>query len=127
MGRVFFNIIERANYILTIFGLNVQGVVVNTLCWTKSQYQQILGRLVRKGQIRDVSYVYPIKASIGGYQYDMLKWKRIQFKRTLADCAVDAVLPEKNLITPQWAAVQALRWLERLERGEISTLVRRDS
>jgi hypothetical protein len=96
------------------------------LPWTNAQYQQLIGRLVRKGQIRDVVHVYLVKASIGGYQYDELKWKRIQFKRTLADCAVDGRLPEKNLVTPQQAAMEAVKWLERLERGEISTVVRRD-
>lgn len=101
-------------------------LIINTLPWTNAQYQQLLGRLVRKGQIRDVVHVYLIKASIGGYEYDELKWKRIQFKRTLADCAVDGVLPEKNLVTPQQAAMEAVKWLERLERGEISTVVRRD-
>ena len=44
----------------------------------------------------------------------------------MADCAVDGTLPEKNLVTPQQAAMEAVRWLERLERGEISTVVRRD-
>jgi hypothetical protein len=68
-------------------------LIINTLPWTNAQYLQLLGRLVRKGQIRDVVHVYLIKASIGGYLYDELKWKRIQFKRTLADCAVDGVLP----------------------------------
>jgi SAM-dependent methyltransferase len=101
-------------------------LIINTLPWTNAQYQQLIGRLVRKGQIRDVVHVYLIKASIGGYQYDELKWKRIQFKRTLADCAVDGRLPEKNLVTPQQAAMEAVRWLERLECGEISTVVRRD-
>jgi len=100
--------------------------IINTLPWTNAQYQQLIGRLVRKGQIRDVVHVYLVKASIGGYQYDELKWKRIQFKRTLADCAVDGRLPEKNLVTPQQAAMEAVKWLERLERGEISTVVRRD-
>ena len=101
-------------------------LIINTLPWTNAQYQQLVGRLVRKGQIRDVVQVFLVKASIGGYQYDKLKWKRIQFKRTLADCAVDGRLPEKNLVTPQQAAMEAVKWLERLERGEISTVVRRD-
>ena len=35
-------------------------------------------------------------------------------------------LPEKNLVTPQQAAMEAVSWLERLGRGEISTVVRRD-
>ena len=101
-------------------------LIINTLPWTNAQYQQLLGRLVRMGQIRDVVHVYIIKASIGGYQYDELKWKRIQFKRTLSDCAVDGVLPEKNLVTPQQADMEAVRWLERLDRGEISRVTRRD-
>jgi len=101
-------------------------LIINTLPWTNAQYQQLIGRLVRKGQIRDVVHVYLVKASIGGYLYDELKWKRIQFKRTLADCAVDGRLPEKNLVTPQQAAMEAVKWLERLERGEMSTVVRRD-
>ncbi len=101
-------------------------LIINTLPWTNAQYQQLLGRLVRKGQIKDIVHVYIIKASIGGYPYDELKWKRIQFKRTLADCAVDGRLPEKNLVTPQQAAMEAIKWLERLERGEISSVTRRD-
>jgi hypothetical protein len=101
-------------------------LIINTLPWTNAQYQQLLGRLVRKGQIRDVVNVYVIKASISGYPYDQLKWNRIQFKRTLADCAVDGRLPEKNLVTPQQAAMEAVKWLERLESGEISSITRRD-
>src|SRR5215216_5151115 len=101
-------------------------LIINTLPWTNAQYQQLLGRLVRKGQIRDVVHVYIVKANVSGYPYDELKWSRIQFKRTLADCAVDGRLPEKNLVTPQQAAMEAVKWLERLERGEISTVVRQD-
>jgi Hypothetical methyltransferase len=70
--------------------------------------------------------VYVVKASISGYPYDQLKWNRIQFKRTLADCAVDGRLPEKNLVSPQQAAMETVKWLERLESGEISSITRRD-
>ena len=101
-------------------------LIINTLPWTNAQYQQLLGRLVRMGRFRDIVHVYVIKAGIGGYPYDEFKWKRIQYKRTLADCAVDGVLPEKNLVTPQQANMEAVNWLERLGRGEISTVVRRD-
>ena len=101
-------------------------LIINTLPWTNAQYQQLLGRLVRKRHIRNIVNVYVIKASIAGYPYDQLKWNRIQYKRTLADCAIDGRLPEKNLITPQQAAMEAVRWLERLERGEISTVIRQD-
>lgn len=59
------------------------------LPWTNAQYQQILGRLIRKGQISDVVHVYIVKAKVSGYPYDELKWNRIQFKRTLSECAED--------------------------------------
>lgn len=60
------------------------------------------------------------------YEYDRKKWNRIEYKRTLADCAIDGRLPERNLVTPEQAHKEALRWLERLERSEISTVSRRD-
>ena len=101
-------------------------LIINTLPWTNAQYQQLLGRLVRLGQIEDVVNVYIVKASIAGYPYDQLKLDRIKFKKTLADCAVDGTLPEKNLVTPGQATAEAVRWLERLERNEISTITRRD-
>ena len=101
-------------------------LIINTLPWTNALYQQLLGRLVRLGQIEDVVNVYIIKASIAGYPYDQLKLDRIRFKKTLADCAVDGILPEKNLVTPAQATAEAIRWLERLEQNEISTITRRD-
>jgi superfamily II DNA or RNA helicase len=101
-------------------------LIINSLPWTNAQYQQLIGRLVRKGQQRDNVNVFVIEADLDNYPYDQLKWNRIQFKRTLADCAVDGRLPEKNLITPQQAASEAVKWLERLERGKVSTIVRRD-
>ena len=57
------------------------------LPWNNAQNQKLLGRLVRKGQISDVVHVYIIKAKVSGYPYDELKWNRILFKRTSADCA----------------------------------------
>lgn len=36
------------------------------------------------------------------------------------------MLPERNLVTSEQSHKEALRWLERLERGEISTVSRKD-
>ena len=94
--------------------------------WTHALYQQIIGRIVRTGQGKKTVNIHHIKASIGGYAYDEMKLNRLKFKRTLADCAVDGLLPEKNLISAAQASKEAIRWLERLERGEISCITRRD-
>ena len=101
-------------------------LIINTLPWTHAQYEQLTGRLDRIGQSKEVD-IFIIKASIGGYKYDdIIKWNRIQFKRTLADCAVDGILPKRNLVTPEQASRGAVEWLERMNQGKISTVTRRD-
>jgi hypothetical protein len=71
--------------------------------------------LVRTGQEKNIVNIHIIKANIDGlFPYDqMIKWNRIEYKRTLADCAVDGVMPLKNLATPHQAAREAIRWYER--------------
>jgi superfamily II DNA or RNA helicase len=102
-----------------------RNLIFNTLPWTHALYQQIIGRIVRTGQLENSTVnIHHIKATIGGYGYDEMKLNRLKFKRTLADCAVDGLLPEKNLVTAGQAARAAIRWLERLERGEISCVTR---
>ena len=102
------------------------NLIFNTLPWTHALYQQIIGRIVRTGQGKVRVDIHHIKASIGGYAYDEMKLNRLKFKRTLADCAVDGLLPEKNLVSAAQASREAIRWLARLERGEISCVTRRD-
>ena len=102
------------------------NLIFNTLPWTHALYQQIIGRIVRTGQGKNRVDIHHIKASIGGYEYDEMKLNRLRFKRTLADCAVDGLLPEKNLVSAAQASREAIRWLARLERGEISCVTRRD-
>ena len=102
------------------------NLIFNTLPWTYALYQQIIGRIVRTGMATKTVNIYHILGTIAGYPYDQIKMDRLKFKRTLADCAVDGLLPEANLVTPQQATREAIRWLERLERGEISCVTRRD-
>tara|TARA_Y100001936_G_scaffold136189_1_gene132980 strand:+ start:1429 stop:4047 length:2619 start_codon:yes stop_codon:yes gene_type:complete len=103
------------------------NLIFNTLPWTHALYQQIIGRIVRTGMDESKPVkIHHILASIGGFPYDQNKMNRLKYKRTLAECAVEGLLPEKNLVTPQQATREALRWLERLERGEISCVTRRE-
>jgi hypothetical protein len=101
------------------------NIIISALPWTNSQYKQLVGRLLRTGQQKDVN-VHIIKANINGIEYDENKWMRILSKRALADCAVDGRMPSKNIVSPQQAVAEARRWLERLERGEISIIQRKD-
>ena len=42
------------------------NLIFNTLPWTHALYQQIVGRVVRTGQVKDRVTIHHIKASIGG-------------------------------------------------------------
>ena len=57
----------------------------------------LIGRLIRIGQKMDSVKVIIVKASLKlgtkRYEYDQKKWNRIEYKRTLADCAVYRVIP----------------------------------
>ena len=99
-------------------------LIINTLPWTNSGYEQLIGRLAREKQTNKVD-VFLIKASLGPVQYDeTYKMGRIRYKRTVADCAVDGILPRKKMVTPTQANKAAIEMLERLNRGEISTVNR---
>jgi hypothetical protein len=60
------------------------------------------------------------------YEYDESKWNRIEFKRTLSNCAVDGKFPKSILQTKEQMQMELIKWLERLERNEISTFQRRN-
>jgi superfamily II DNA or RNA helicase len=101
------------------------NLIFNTLPWTNAQYIQTIGRLVRTGQEKEVKIHHILagfkirinsseKDSLRSYPYDELKMGRINYKRTLADCAVDGKLPEAKLITPSKVNSEAVKWLNRL-------------
>jgi ribosomal RNA-processing protein 8 len=92
---------------------------------TNAQYKQLIGRLHRLGQQKDFVDIHIIMATMAGYEYDRHKWTRLEFKRTLADCAIDGKMPEGKLQTKEQMQLELIRWLERLERNEISIFERR--
>ncbi len=55
-----------------------------------------------------------------------MKWDRIKYKKTLADCAVDGVVPEKNLITVEKAEEHLIEWIRRVSQEEIYTVIREE-
>ena len=81
----------------------------------------------QNGPVSEILFMYMLSGPVLVVIHTMnSNGKEFNISVHLADCAVDGVLPEKNLVTPQQANMEAVRWLERLERGEISTVVRRD-
>ncbi len=103
-------------------------LILNVLPWTAAQYDQILGRVYRQGQRRDVTVVLPLTyATVGGEHWSWCesKMQRLEFKRSIADAAVDGVVPIGHLRSPQQALKDQLGWLKRLDAGEIETISRR--
>ena len=102
------------------------NLIFNVLPWTNAQYRQIIGRIERKGQKNTVN-IHHIRVNVSGVHYDRdEKIKRINDKKTLADCAIDGTLPDHILVTPEQAAKAAAEWLLRLSRGEIAVVTREE-
>ena len=89
------------------------------LPWTNAEFEQLKGRIYRQGQTHDrVKVVVPITyADINGNRWSWCesKMQRLRFKKSIADAAVDGVVPEGHLRTPAQAFQDVVGWLERLE------------
>jgi hypothetical protein len=104
-------------------------LIINTLPWTNAEYEQLIGRLYRQGSKFDkVKVIIPVTfATVKGerWSYCESKLDRIEYKKSIADAAVDGVVPEGNLRTPAQAQQDIMSWLERLQDGGVSLIHRR--
>ena len=53
------------------------------------------------------------------------KMQRLHFKKSIADAAVDGVVPEGDLRSPAQAYQDTMAWLARLDTGNVETITRR--
>ncbi len=104
-------------------------LIINVLPWTNAEYEQLVGRLYRQGStFARIEVIIPVTfAMVNGerWSYCESKLNRIQYKKSIADAAVDGVVPEGNLRTPAQAQQDIMRWLERLEDGAVETIQRK--
>ncbi|MFL2644783.1 MAG: zinc-ribbon domain-containing protein [Dehalococcoidia bacterium] len=80
-------------------------LIVNVLPWTAAEYEQLKGRIYRTGQTQStVDVIMPATyAELPNghrWSWDDSKWARVKFKKSLADAAVDGVVPEGKLRSP---------------------------
>ncbi|MBX9923170.1 MAG: DEAD/DEAH box helicase family protein [Rhabdochlamydiaceae bacterium] len=103
-------------------------LIVNILPWTSSEYEQLTGRIARQGQqSNSVTIVLPITyANINGirWSWEESKLSRIKWKKDVASAAVDGVIPEGHLQTPEQTTKHLLDWLERLSTGSVNMVER---
>lgn len=104
-------------------------LIVNILPWTHAEFEQLKGRIYRQGQkATEVDIIIPLThAEVNGENWSWCdsKWKRIQFKKSIADASVDGVVPEGHLRSPAQAYQDTMNWIKRLEEGKISEIQRR--
>lgn len=98
-------------------------LIINVLPWTHAEFEQLKGRLYRQGQAQHkVTMVIPLtSAQVNGEDWSWCesKLQRLRFKKSVADAAIDGVVPEGHLRTPAQAYQDVMRWLERLEAGNV--------
>ncbi|WP_167594328.1 zinc-ribbon domain-containing protein [Corallococcus coralloides] len=103
-------------------------LIVNVLPWTNAEFEQLKGRIYRQGQgERDVTLVLPLTyAELPGGRWSWCgsKMDRLNFKKSVADAAVDGVVPEGHLRTPEQAYQDVMSWMARLDEGRIAQVER---
>jgi len=105
-----------------------QKLIINALPWTNAEYEQLVGRLFRQGsRFNKVDVIIPVTfAMVNGqrWSYCESKLHRLEYKKSIADAAVDGVVPEGNLRTAAQAQQDVMDWLARLETGEMGEIAR---
>lgn len=103
-------------------------LILNIPPWTSAELEQLEGRLNRQGQSHDtLSIIMPVTYGIDDgehWSWDEGRLARLQNKQTVADAAVDGVMPEGQLRTEAQAFRDLRKWLERLKTGEQKSITR---
>jgi len=103
-------------------------LIVNVLPWTAAEFEQLKGRIYRQGQSREkVTLVLPLTyAEVNGERWSWCesKMQRLRFKKSIADAAVDGVVPEGHLRSPAQAYQDVMAWMERLDAGQVEVIAR---
>jgi SAM-dependent methyltransferase len=103
-------------------------LIVNVLPWTNAEFEQLKGRIYRQGQAKDkVQVIVPMTyANVRGDRWSWCasKMNRLRFKKSIADAAVDGVVPEGHLRSPAQAYQDVIGWLQRLDEGKVDVLAR---
>jgi Hypothetical methyltransferase/Type III restriction enzyme, res subunit len=104
-------------------------LIVNVLPWTRAEFDQLLGRIYRQGQMskEEVAVILPLTyAMVNDQRWSWCesKMQRLAFKKSIADAAVDGVVPDGHLRSPAQALQDVMAWLERLEAGQVAAITR---
>lgn len=103
-------------------------LIIISLPWTNAELVQLIGRLVRKGSMfteTGVDVIIPLVSinGLGGrFRWDYNRYNTITYKKTIANAAVDGIIPDKILPSKEKFIEEANsalpEWIERLKREE---------
>jgi hypothetical protein len=107
-------------------------MIVVSLPWTSAEYEQLIGRLYRQGSVFDkVEVIIPqvvLEHNGDIWSWDKMRMHRIQYKKTLADAALDGVIPQGELASPETMFKQAREalqaWITRIENEGVTFIER---
>jgi hypothetical protein len=103
-------------------------LILNIPPWTSAELEQLEGRLNRQGQTHDtLAIITPITYGFDQgerWSWDEGRLARLQNKQTIADAAVDGVMPEGQLRSESQAFRDLRSWLDRLKTGEKKPIAR---
>jgi Hypothetical methyltransferase/Type III restriction enzyme, res subunit/Probable Zinc-ribbon domain len=103
-------------------------LILNIPPWTSAELEQLEGRLNRQGQTHDtLTIISPVTYGLDAgerWSWDEGRLARLKNKRTVADAAVDGVMPEGQLRSESQAFRDLRQWLERLKTGEQKSIIR---
>lgn len=110
-------------------------MILITLPWTNADFEQLKGRIYRQGMDENsiVKIIIPqvIVHDADGkeWSWDKQRFDVIKYKKTLADCVIDGVIPQTQFYTRETLyrkSVESLKvWKERVNSDDI--FIRQDS
>jgi superfamily II DNA or RNA helicase len=107
------------------------NMIVYSLPWTNANWIQLIGRLYRPGQTNKVTITVPminIETDCQIWSWDKHRVDRINWKKTLADCAVDGNIPSDKIMdraSLERTAINSLiEWKKRIEENGMNSIDR---
>jgi len=110
-------------------------LIIASLPWTHAEYEQLVGRIYRqKSSFAKVEVIVPqviLDREGDIWSWDrQYRWSRIQWKKSLADTAIDGVIPKGELasekVVLQKAGEALQTWIDRVESGDIYEINREE-
>jgi len=103
-------------------------LIINILPWTNAEFEQLKGRIFRQGQTKPVELIIPVTTmninnEIKSWCKDKLA--RINYKKTIADAAVDGIIPEEHFRDEYQVLNDLIKWIERVSEKKILIIDRK--